>query len=107
MGKLATKQADKAAAIAAAIRQKRRLQVDYDGAARVFEPHTLGADASGALLVCGYQVRGGSRSGQSSGWKTFSLARIGAVAALDEHFHQPRPEYQHDDPGFARIDAQL
>lgn len=99
--------ADKAAVIAAAITQRRRLQLDYDASARVFEPHTLGADASDALMVCGYQVRGGSRSGQSSGWKTFRLARIGTVVALDEHFRHPRAEYRRDDPGFARIDAQL
>ena len=98
--------ADKAAGIAAAIGRRCRLQLVYDATTRVFEPHTLGADASGALMVCGYQVRGGSRSGQSSGWKTFSLARIGGIEVLDEHF-RPRAGYRHDDAGFARIDAQL
>lgn len=102
------KDADKSAVIAAAIRQKCRLQIDYYGASqRVVEPHTLGADASGAMLLCGYQLSGGSRSGQSSGWKTFSLTLIGQISALNEHFRHPRAEYKRDDPGFARIDAQL
>ena len=101
------KPADKASAIAAAIQQRVRLQLDYDGAERTFEPHTLGTDAAGMAMVCGYQVRGGSRSGQGSGWKTFSLTRIGRLRALEEHFSHPRAEYRRDDPGFARIDAQL
>jgi predicted DNA-binding transcriptional regulator YafY len=101
------KDADKARTLAAAIDEKRRLQIDYDGTQRVFEPHTLGADSSGETMVCGYQVRGASRSGHSSGWKTLRLARIENISALSEHFHHPRTEYQRDDPGFARIDAQL
>ncbi|WP_428309136.1 WYL domain-containing protein [Hydrocarboniphaga sp.] len=100
------KDADKAAVIAAAIERKCRLQLDYDASSRVFEPHTLGVDASGLLMVCGYQVRGGSRTGQSSGWKTFSLGRVGELEVLEEHFG-PHAEYRHNDPGFARIDAQL
>lgn len=98
---------DKAQRIADAIRQGQRLLLDYDGAARVLEPHTLGADASGAMRVCGYQVRGGSRSGASAGWKTLSLARIGGIEPAGERFHHPRAGYKRDDPGFARIDAQL
>lgn len=98
---------DRIRLIAAAIEHRRRLTLVYNGGPRVLEPHTLGADASGAMLVCGYQVRGSSRSGQGAGWKTLALARIGEIAALDEHFSRPRPEYKRDDPGFARIDAQL
>jgi predicted DNA-binding transcriptional regulator YafY len=97
----------KARLIAQAIERRQCLSVDYDGGQRVLEPHTLGADASGSMMVCGYQLRGVSRSGQGSGWKTFTLARIGRIRALDEHFSRPRAEYKRDDPGFARIDAQL
>ena len=111
MGRSDAKPADKVAAIAAviaaAIARQCRLQIDYDAAPRVFEPHTLGEDAGGEVLVCGYQVSGASLSGAIRGWKMFALARIGDVVMLDERFHHPRAGYQHDDPGFARITAQL
>ena len=59
------------------------------------------------LALSAWQVRGESASGQSHGWKTLPLARIGDVALLDERFAAARPEYLRDDALFCEILAQL
>lgn len=93
--------------ISAAILGKRLLAFSYNGLSRVIEPHTLGLDTGGRMLVCGYQVSGESRSGSVEGWKFFDLQGIDEPRMLDERSSWPRPAYRRDDGAFARILAQL
>lgn len=93
--------------ISVAISRKQMLAFSYKGLSRVIEPHTLGLDTGGRMLLCGYQVSGDSRSGTVEGWKFFDLKGIDQLRMLDERFTRPRPEYRRDDGAFARILAQL
>ncbi len=93
--------------IAAAIKARQRLHFVYDGHARTVEPHTLGSDARGVDLLCGYQTAGGSRSGKPAGWKFFRIVDISNIGAANGEFFSRRPEYRHNDRAFATISAQL
>ena len=95
------------ALIAAAISERTRLSLVYDGHARVVEPHTFGVDKHGREMLCGYQTAGTSTSGKPVGWKFFLLGKISALALTEERFASPRPQYQHNDGAFVRIVAQL
>lgn len=93
--------------IALAIKQKRLLKFTYGAHLRIVEPHTYGLDAKGRLTLCGFQVAGGSKSGNSPGWRNFHISEITSGAILDEHFAAARPDYARDDKAFATIFAQL
>jgi hypothetical protein len=93
--------------IAAAIDARQRLHFVYHGYARTVEPHTFGADARGIELLCGYQTAGGSRSGNSAGWKFFRIVDISNISSENVELFPPRPEYRKNDGAFAIIAAQL
>ena len=93
--------------IAAAIKARQRLHFAYDGHARTVEPHTLGTDARGVQLLCGYQIAGGSRSGKPAGWKFFRIVEISNITSAGAELFSPRPEYRKNDGAFAIIAAQL
>ena len=93
--------------IETAIKNKKLLAFNYGGYSRVVQPHILGIDTRGNLSLSGYQVGGGSNSGESIGWKMFHLDGIRKLQLLDEHFHNPNPLYNRQDPLFIQIHAQL
>jgi hypothetical protein len=95
-----------AAVIEAAIAGRRRLRFDYGGHAREVEPHTYGVDRFSQRSLCGYQTRGGSESGVSSGWKTFHERDMENIWVLDDGF-RAREDYRRNDPAFAAIVAQV
>lgn len=90
-----------------AIAAKRLLRFDYDGHVRVAEPHTYGIDTRSQRVLVAYQVGGGSRSGESVGWKTFREDEMRGIVALDDRFARPRDGYRRNDPAFVTIIAQL
>ena len=96
-----------AALITAAIGERTRLRLVYDGHPRVVEPHTFGVDKHGREILCGYQTAGTSTSGKPVGWKFFLLEKISGLAMTAERFAAPRPQCQHNDGAFLRIVAQL
>ena len=98
---------NRAEAIISAIADKRCIEFTYDGLNRVVEPHTFGIDGSREPVICGYQTRGGSRSGQTEGWKSFHVGRISMLHILAETFVQPRPQYRRDDGAFIEVTSQL
>lgn len=93
--------------ISAAISRQNRIEFTYDGFKRIVEPHTLGLDAAGKELLCGYQVAGDSRSGVSEGWKFFAVDQMKQCVVRREKFSTPRPAYRRDDGAFSQIIAQL
>lgn len=93
--------------IESAIKNKQLLAFDYGGFPRVVQPHILGIDTRGNLSLSCYQVGGGSNSGESIGWKMFHLDDIKNLTVLKEHFRNPRPEYNQQDPLFLTVQAQL
>ena len=81
----------------------RRLSFIYQGYTRVVEPHLFGIDCTGHFALSCYQVRGGSHSGLSSGWKHCRLDGIEVPHLLDERFSGPRPDYNAWDTHFVRV----
>ena len=86
---------------------KQLLSFSYDGYSRVVEPHTFGLDRKGHPALRAYQVRGGSESGEYSGWKLFHISEIHNLSILPEKFSAPRSGYKRGDLGFLNILAQL
>jgi hypothetical protein len=93
--------------IVSAIRDMQLLSFYYDGYPRVVEPHTYGVDSKGHGALRGYQIRGGSESGEYIGWKLFHISEIRQLTVLPEKFSGPRPKYSRGDRAFKIIRAQL
>jgi hypothetical protein len=89
-----------------AIRDRRIVELRYHGYSRVVEPYTHGRGADGDGLLRCYQLRGGSASGERSGWKLLKLAEVFALEPSDEHF-AVRPDYRRGDSAMAFIHCQL
>lgn len=75
--------------IAEAIKQRRVLNVFYDGHDRLVEPHVYGINSAGHESVSCYQIGGGSRSGKPEGWKEFWISKLG-TATMTERTFAPR-----------------
>src|SRR3569623_186175 len=71
--------------IRAAIENRQLLRFNYRGHERTVEPHIYGIDGIGHYALSGYQVGGGSESGQSVGWKLFRVDDIRSGTALPKH----------------------
>ena len=93
--------------IATAIRNRKLLRFDYHGHSREVEPHTYGIDANGHRALRAYQVQGGSRSRNPSGWRMFQEEDMTNVSVLADGFGGPRPDYHQGDPAFRSIIAEL
>ena len=75
--------------VAAAIRNKRRLGLRYDGRLhdRFVEPHVIFTSDQDTLTVLAYQVRGyHSLRRQGSFWRPFQLRKIDNISVIDELF---------------------
>lgn len=89
--------------ISDSIRQKELIRFRYHGSTRVVEPHTVGTDLKGHLMLCGWQTSGGS----GTGWRNFHLQEISDLAGTGETFEVPRPNYNPRDSRFSSIAACL
>jgi len=89
-----------------AIAQRRLIQLSYGGHLRVMEPHDYGLK-NGAVMLLGYQVRGGSASpGGAKGWRLLKVEKIDACMVWETTFAggRPDPQGQMDwDELFARV----
>jgi hypothetical protein len=91
--------------ICQAIREKRLLELHYEGQSRRVAPHIYGIDASGEELLSCYQVWGGS-DGEPAGWLSLRLADISQLKLTSKRF-APRPEHQRRDDPIARVFCQV
>ena len=71
--------------ISTAIKTRRVIQFRYRVLMRQVEPHALGYDKRGHLMLCGWQVTGLNR-----GWQFYPLARLSGLSITDMHFDEPR-----------------
>lgn len=75
--------------IQAAIRNKRRLSIRYDGRPheRVVEPHLLYRSDQDVITILAYQVRGyHSSKRRGSFWRPFQIRKIDSISVTDELF---------------------
>ena len=90
-----------------ALRAKKRLELRYDGFARVVEVHAVGATKDGNDVMRVWQVRGGSVSGQPVEFKLLRLDEAFTAHMIDEKSQAPRFGYKHEDKALKVIYCQL
>ena len=90
-----------------ALQEKRRLEIRYDGYTRVVEVHACGITSDGNAVMRVWQVRGGSGSGERSGWKLLRLDETRGLELLSEASEAPRSGYIRNDKAMTRIRCQL
>ena len=86
-----------AAAITAAIQNRRSLRIFYAPGYRHIEPHAFGTGSDGQMLLRAYQTSGASDSGEHENWKLLRVDRLDDVEPSDEPSEAPRPGYKRDD----------
>ena len=86
-----------AATACRALRDARRLHIPYGGHERTIEVHAVGRSGKGRHVMLAWQVRGGSASGASSGWKMLRLDEVRSSRIVDEPSDAPRPGYRRDE----------
>lgn len=93
--------------LANAITQWQLIELQYDGFARLVEPHAygIGSDSTEKLLC--WQVSGGSTSGERHGWKLLNVNDIRATTMSAQGFSSPRTGYKRGAPPMRHIYAQL
>lgn len=90
-----------------AIAARSQLEIVYHGLRRIIDPHAYGIARTGNFLLRAWQISGGSRSGQATGWKLFDVKDISSVTILPSTFLGPQPAYRRGDRAMMRIFAQL
>ena len=90
------------AAIADAIRTRRRLRFIYNGKARLVEPQCHGIGTKGTELLRAHQLTGGAQREP-----LFDVDKIVGLVVLDETFARPGPHYTKNDSAMVTIFAQL
>ena len=86
-----------------AIRQKRLLELKYDGFTRHVEVHAVGYTKTGHAVMRAWQVGGGSQSGERVGWKLMRLDEATGAAISADPSDPPRRGYKRGDPAIDRI----
>lgn len=85
--------------LVAAIRGRRVVEFRYGGEHRTVEPYRLGRDASGRLLLQGWQSR--------KGWRSFHVDAMADLDATARSFDTPREGYVRGDDRLLRILAEV
>ena len=90
-----------------AIRQRRRLALDYGDGERIVEPFVHGLDRRGEQVLRAYQVTGPSKLGHANKWRLFQLRRVTEFRLLDDVFSANREDYNERDPDVAQVHCQI
>lgn len=91
----------------AALGAGKRLELRYDGYSRVVEVHAAGYTKEGNAIMRVWQVRGGSVSGDRSGWKLMRADETFSAHILGELSEAPRKGYKRGDAAMDRITCQV
>lgn len=78
------------------------LKIDYLPGERTVEPHALGYNAQGKLLLRAYQLSGNSLYNKGD-WKLFAVDKMGDLFQIIDTYTQVRPGYNRNDPVFTKI----
>ena len=90
-----------------ALREKKILELRYDGYSRSVEVHAVGYSKTGEALMRAWQLRGGSTRGERTGWKLMRLAEASGADISDEPSAAPRAGYRRGDPAMTRIISEI
>ncbi len=88
--------------IVQAIRHQRRLRFVYNGIGRLAEPQCYGQGTKGTELLRVHQISGGSQREP-----LFDVSKMRKLAATDEFFAKPGPNYKKNDSAMRVIFCQL
>lgn len=91
--------------ICQAIKEKRLLELHYEGQERRVAPHIYGIDTAGDERLSCYEVWGGS-DGAAAGWRSLRLAEITELRLTSKRF-APHPEHQRGNGAIARVFCQV
>jgi len=89
--------------ICSAISSRAVITFHYKGGVRVVEPHCHGISTAGNEIFRAWQVSGYSESGEPTGWKIFSIARISTIIFTGQVFTSNRPDYNPNDLGMSSV----
>lgn len=75
-----------------AVRGKNRVEFMYENKVKVVEPHLVGHNMRGHLILNAWFVRGDAKFGEE-GWCDYMMSDISNLKILPECFPQPRYGY--------------
>ena len=75
-----------------AIRQQRVVEFAYAGGSRSVEPHAVGYDDNGRLMLTGWQLSGKN----GPGLRDFAVKSMRLLTVTGRTFDGPRPDYDRD-----------
>lgn len=90
-----------------ALRQKKVLELRYDGFSRCVEVHAVGYSKPGHPLMRAWQVSGGSSSGERTGWKLMRLDEAIGAHISEVPSRAPRRGYKRGDAAMGRIVCEI
>lgn len=83
------------------------MELRYDGYSRIVEVHAVGSTKDSNDLMRVWQVRGGSNSGERTGWKAMRLDETFSAHIIDELSEAPRRGYRRGDKAMQHIYCQI
>lgn len=90
-------------AACSALRQRRVLELTYEGRGRSVEVHAVGYSKIGHPVMRVWQLSGQTTVGEQPGWRLMRLDEVTDAALSDEPSSAPRPGYKPGDPALERI----
>lgn len=83
--------------IASAIRERKKIKVNYNGGWRILEPYCYGISTDDKEALRAYQKEGYSKKGKNVDWKFIDITKIKDIEILEEIFYPDRLEYRKED----------
>jgi hypothetical protein len=90
-----------------ALKRELCLELRYDGYSRIVEVHAVGTAKDGSEIMRVWQVSGGSKSGQSRGWKILRISEALSAKVIDKISEAPRFGYEHGDKAMSFIRCEI
>ena len=92
--------------LTSAINNRKVVTFTYDEKPRMIEPHAVGTDSKGDIVLRGFQIDGESQTSPRA-WKLFKAEKIVDLEVTNVTFISARPGYKTGDRAMTEIFAQL
>jgi hypothetical protein len=90
-----------------AITRRSLVMFEYGDLIRVVEPHRVGVNSAGRLMLSGWLRAGYSRSDPAGGWRNYLLSDVRSLQLLDAPFAGTRPGYAAHDARMREVLCEL